>query len=909
MADLFHTTFHSLLFPSHNFPSKPSQRLRISTPIPLPRQWLRFRMHVNSISPSSSSPNSDTEDFDVLSSTVCSDGSVVFRFGNATEIREKLAELDRQKLACEDVHEEDKAGVSALLSEGVETLNTEVDHNSGEGIESYSVAVVGDADQNLQRSVNESGSVVNDTESETNVINDSQKVDRHLKLNPDEDVQHGNLNEDVAAEGNDILSVSEADSENESVVIDNDSMTSIINDSEKNGGHLKLDSVKDGQHGVLSEGVAAEGKDILSVSEADSGNDNVVIDNDSMTTIINDSQKNEGHLKLDIVKDGQHGVLSEGVAVEGNDALSVSEENFVLDNDSATIVISVSQEIDGHLKLDSVDDGQQGVVSEDVAAEGNDVPSVCEEDSEKENFVPDDVSTTNVINDSQEIDRHLELGSVKDSKQGILSEDTAADGDDVPSASPENSEMESFVIDKDSVKTVVIDSQEIDRRLKLDKVEGSQIDISSENVAAEGKDVPSVSDGEHGNLSKDVAVEDNDVPSVSEEFCEGDRQEEDVVSTVASESNMFSDLISGASGEVEDKEADKGHGKHGVTSNLTGSVDAELMSVSTSLESEQVANEEEITFPIVDDLNGASRIRSLVVLHDLVPSSDLENKIDIDNDERSDYESLSCPPAPETYSVETASQEEKSSRTELFLITGAACLPHPSKALIGREDAYFISRQNWLGVADGVGQWSLEGSNTGLYIRELMEKCENIVSNHENSSTIKPAEVLIRCAAETQSSGSSAVLVAHFDGQALHAANVGNTGFVVISDGSIFKKSTPMFHEFNFPLQIVKGEDPSEIIKGYKIDLNDGDVIIIATNGLFDNLYEQEIASIISKSVQAGLSPQEIAEILGMRAQEVGKSSLTRSPFSDAAQAVGYVGYTGGKLDDITVIVSFVQTR
>lgn len=32
------------------------------------------------------------------------------------------------------------------------------------------------------------------------------------------------------------------------------------------------------------------------------------------------------------------------------------------------------------------------------------------------------------------------------------------------------------------------------------------------------------------------------------------------------------------------------------------------------------------------------------------------------------------------------------------------------QALTVREDAYFISRQNWLAVADGVGQWSLEGN-------------------------------------------------------------------------------------------------------------------------------------------------------------------------------------------------------
>lgn len=39
------------------------------------------------------------------------------------------------------------------------------------------------------------------------------------------------------------------------------------------------------------------------------------------------------------------------------------------------------------------------------------------------------------------------------------------------------------------------------------------------------------------------------------------------------------------------------------------------------------------------------------------------------------------------------------------------------------------------------------------------------MSNHENISTVKPAEVITKGAAETQSPGLSSVLVAHFDGQ------------------------------------------------------------------------------------------------------------------------------------------------
>lgn len=49
--------------------------------------------------------------------------------------------------------------------------------------------------------------------------------------------------------------------------------------------------------------------------------------------------------------------------------------------------------------------------------------------------------------------------------------------------------------------------------------------------------------------------------------------------------------------------------------------------------------------------------------------------------------------------------------------------------------------------------------------------------------------------------------------QALHAAVVGDIGFIIIRDGIVFKRSNPMVHEFNLPLHIVRGDDPSEIIE------------------------------------------------------------------------------------------------
>ncbi|XP_043697727.1 probable protein phosphatase 2C BIPP2C1 [Telopea speciosissima] len=268
---------------------------------------------------------------------------------------------------------------------------------------------------------------------------------------------------------------------------------------------------------------------------------------------------------------------------------------------------------------------------------------------------------------------------------------------------------------------------------------------------------------------------------------------------------------------------------------------------------------------------------------------------------------LTLPSACGVSSPSVSHCREMASSTEgLFLSSGAAMLPHPSKALTGGEDAFFVTH-NWLGVADGVGQWSLKGINAGLYARELMEGCAKMVSEFQGAQLMKPEEILIQSAAEARSFGSSTVLVAYFDGQALNVANIGDSGFIIIRNGSVFRRSSPMVYGFNFPLQIGRGDDPSELIEGYKIDLDEGDIVITATDGLFDNLYEQEIKTIVSKSLEASLKPKEIAAFLASRAQEVGKSASVMSPFADAARAAGYTRDTGGKLDDVTVIVSFVQ--
>ena len=87
-----------------------------------------------------------------------------------------------------------------------------------------------------------------------------------------------------------------------------------------------------------------------------------------------------------------------------------------------------------------------------------------------------------------------------------------------------------------------------------------------------------------------------------------------------------------------------------------------------------------------------------------------------------------------------------------------------------------------------------------------------------------------------------------------------------------------------------------------------GDVIVLGTDGLFDNVFDPEVAALVAASLQAGMDPQAAAQRIAAVAQMRAKDRLYRSPFARAAEAAGYY-YLGGKLDDITVVVSYVVSE
>lgn len=80
-------------------------------------------------------------------------------------------------------------------------------------------------------------------------------------------------------------------------------------------------------------------------------------------------------------------------------------------------------------------------------------------------------------------------------------------------------------------------------------------------------------------------------------------------------------------------------------------------------------------------------------------------------------------------------------------------------------------------------------------------------------------------------------------------------------------------------------------------------MIVVGTDGLFDNLSDSDIASCIAGAKSRHTAARELAS-------EAFSKSVTRTaetPFALAATDEYNMWYTGGKQDDITVVIAFIS--
>ncbi|KAH9845714.1 PTC7-2C protein phosphatase [Teratosphaeria destructans] len=198
------------------------------------------------------------------------------------------------------------------------------------------------------------------------------------------------------------------------------------------------------------------------------------------------------------------------------------------------------------------------------------------------------------------------------------------------------------------------------------------------------------------------------------------------------------------------------------------------------------------------------------------------------------------------------------------------------------EDAFFAATVGGskhhiaFGLADGVGGWQDQGVDPSVFshgLCGLMAGAAYLHEGLEHGKNARPQELLqtaydaVISNPRIVAGGCTASLgVAGEDGS-LETANLGDSGFMIIGPGKVVARSEPQTHAFNTPYQLAKvpakiqaqhaifggathfSETPSQA-DIEKHSLKHGDIVMFATDGVWDNLSAQDTLAIVTKVME-----------------------------------------------------------
>jgi protein phosphatase PTC7 len=286
------------------------------------------------------------------------------------------------------------------------------------------------------------------------------------------------------------------------------------------------------------------------------------------------------------------------------------------------------------------------------------------------------------------------------------------------------------------------------------------------------------------------------------------------------------------------------------------------------------------------------------------------------------------------------------------------------------HDAFFVSRVGKsgdvaFGVADGVGGWIDSGVDPADFSHGFCDYMAYTAWTYlpDDKSPVLSARSLMQKGYEAiakdervKAGGSTACIGIGREDGSLEVANLGDSGFVQLRLNAVHNHSEPQTHAFNTPYQLslipqtVKaknaafgGEQLHDLPRDAaltKHSLRHGDVLIFATDGVWDNLSSQDTLRIVSKLMVGARAwePTEEGIRVGERlsfftmpapppAKSQGISSLQSflavgiageakaasintkvdGPFAKEVQKYyPEEGWRGGKVDDICVVVAIV---
>lgn len=198
------------------------------------------------------------------------------------------------------------------------------------------------------------------------------------------------------------------------------------------------------------------------------------------------------------------------------------------------------------------------------------------------------------------------------------------------------------------------------------------------------------------------------------------------------------------------------------------------------------------------------------------------------------------------------------------------------------EDAFFAATVGGskhhvaFGVADGVGGWQDQGVDPSVFshgLCGLMAGTAHIHEGVEEGKNVRPQE-LMQVAYDAVignprivAGGCTASIAVVDQVGGMETANLGDSGFLVIGPGRVAYRSQAQTHAFNTPYQMSKvpakiqaqhaifggsthfSETPKQA-DVEKHQLKHGDLVLFATDGVWDNLSAQDTLGIVTRVME-----------------------------------------------------------
>ena len=258
-------------------------------------------------------------------------------------------------------------------------------------------------------------------------------------------------------------------------------------------------------------------------------------------------------------------------------------------------------------------------------------------------------------------------------------------------------------------------------------------------------------------------------------------------------------------------------------------------------------------------------------------------------------------------------------------------------------DDAVLTNARYVAVADGVGQWNTRArGHAPLWARLMLHFWSAELARGPWGFARAAGVDPVKCMQEAYSAtftattnagarrdqtwqGTTTVCGAVLRGARLVVLNVGDSVAMVYRPGARWwaLRTAEQWHWFDCPKQLGTNspDEPEKDAVVQELDVCDGDVVILATDGLVDNMWDDEILTAI-KTVLA--VPEEVVvretgeggdegrmKLLAQRIVEEAKRTaidpFAESPYMERSIDEG-LGIGGGKWDDISVVAAVCRS-